>query len=551
METNTEKPYLKIKRFLRLMQAIKMLKLKSNAWVSAFVALSLIMYAISPIFAINRVKVIAAGTSKCVWWNLEPVDSSYQWVHKTDYDITEEWCETKSKPPSRLSEFTPAPTPLPEPTIEPTPTATPTPQLVCFCHGVNNNPQTICTSEEGLINGHNSHINNETDTSGECSLPTSTPLPEPTAEPTPAPTIEPTPLPEPTIVPSPTPEPTVEPTPTPEPIIDPTPTPEPTLEPASAPQSGSDSLTPAPGVTPDSTLIPQEASIPLSGSVSAPVAISGTVAVIPQLVVANEIRAMVKDSSVTITWLTSHFSTSRVIYDTVSGKFDPGSNSPSYGFAYFKEGDDSGLEKVTFHSVTLTDIIPGVKYYYRTVSVGSLVISQENNFIVPVSESISETAVNPEIMPASQAVIIPASKTISISAAGDSGRSQKLILPSNTEVSIVDYLKSIGQPSDFDYRAGLAEQNGILNYTGSAGQNIRLLSLMKSSFSGKDLGIKSDQDMNRETSKAPEARRVNAGDETTRAIANNLPVKKPISENNSSVYEIIKNFINQIFGIFA
>jgi hypothetical protein len=50
----------------------------------------------------------------------------------------------------------------------------------------------------------------------------------------------------------------------------------------------------------------------------------------------------------------------------------------------------------------------------------------------------------------------------------------------NVSTSIVDYLKSIGQPSDFTSRKLLAEQYGIKNYVGSAEQNIQLLNLLKS-----------------------------------------------------------------------
>jgi hypothetical protein len=49
-----------------------------------------------------------------------------------------------------------------------------------------------------------------------------------------------------------------------------------------------------------------------------------------------------------------------------------------------------------------------------------------------------------------------------------------------TDVSIVDYLKSIGQPSDFASRQKLAEQYGIKDYRGTAEQNIQLLALLKS-----------------------------------------------------------------------
>lgn len=47
-----------------------------------------------------------------------------------------------------------------------------------------------------------------------------------------------------------------------------------------------------------------------------------------------------------------------------------------------------------------------------------------------------------------------------------------------TGVSIVDYLKSIGLPSSFKYRKELAKINNIKNYTGTAAQNLKLLSII-------------------------------------------------------------------------
>lgn len=49
-----------------------------------------------------------------------------------------------------------------------------------------------------------------------------------------------------------------------------------------------------------------------------------------------------------------------------------------------------------------------------------------------------------------------------------------------TGPSIVDYLDSIGQASDFGTRATLAKQYGIQNYTGTAEQNTQLLNTLRS-----------------------------------------------------------------------
>ena len=50
--------------------------------------------------------------------------------------------------------------------------------------------------------------------------------------------------------------------------------------------------------------------------------------------------------------------------------------------------------------------------------------------------------------------------------------------------SIVDYLKSIGKDSSFAARKQYASQYGISNYTGTAAQNSKLLSLMRGGSSG-------------------------------------------------------------------
>ena len=46
---------------------------------------------------------------------------------------------------------------------------------VCFCHNLTNNPITICTDNEGLINGHQGHVDNGTDSLGECPVPPQVP----------------------------------------------------------------------------------------------------------------------------------------------------------------------------------------------------------------------------------------------------------------------------------------------------------------------------------------------------------------------------------------
>ncbi len=49
----------------------------------------------------------------------------------------------------------------------------------------------------------------------------------------------------------------------------------------------------------------------------------------------------------------------------------------------------------------------------------------------------------------------------------------------NEEKSIVDALKSLGENSGFNYRRRIAQANGIGEYTGTAKENLRLLSLLR------------------------------------------------------------------------
>lgn len=57
-----------------------------------------------------------------------------------------------------------------------------------------------------------------------------------------------------------------------------------------------------------------------------------------------------------------------------------------------------------------------------------------------------------------------------------------------TGVSIVDYLNSVGQPSDYTSRAKLAAQYGIANYVGSADQNTSLLAILQGKASPINAG---------------------------------------------------------------
>ncbi len=99
------------------------------------------------------------------------------------------------------------------------------------------------------------------------------------------------------------------------------------------------------------------------------------------------------------------------------------------------------------------------------------------------------------------------------SAAAAPTSTQKL----NVETSVVDYLKSIGQPSDFASRSALASKFGITNYTGTAEQNTKLLNLLKQQ------GVPSQ-------STSPEA----ISSVTQASIQESTPISTPTSTTSTS-----------------
>jgi len=97
----------------------------------------------------------------------------------------------------------------------------------------------------------------------------------------------------------------------------------------------------------------------------------------------------VGENSVTITWTTSYFSTSQVVYGTDFGVFSL--TQPNYGYPNAAP-DPEDSTKVVAHSVTITGLIPNTTYYYRTVSHASpATISLERRFTTLVAgEEIKE-----------------------------------------------------------------------------------------------------------------------------------------------------------------
>jgi len=103
----------------------------------------------------------------------------------------------------------------------------------------------------------------------------------------------------------------------------------------------------------------------------------------PSLLINNEsIKAPdVSENSITLTWKTNFISSSQVIY-SIEGEqhsldmSDNKGSPPKYGYTHTTPNYDTD-KKVLAHSVTIYNLDPGINYYFRTVSHGSLAISWE------------------------------------------------------------------------------------------------------------------------------------------------------------------------------
>ncbi len=103
----------------------------------------------------------------------------------------------------------------------------------------------------------------------------------------------------------------------------------------------------------------------------------------------------IRENTTTISWRTSQFSTSRVIYSSEDEihNFDLDS-SLNYGYAHSTEKCST---KATGHHITLYDLYPGTTYYYRCISASSPdVISREYKFTTlgekpPLAQEASES----------------------------------------------------------------------------------------------------------------------------------------------------------------
>lgn len=84
------------------------------------------------------------------------------------------------------------------------------------------------------------------------------------------------------------------------------------------------------------------------------------------LTIYNEQTLSVTVPTALVSWFTNIPATTRVVYDTVS--HDGSAPGPNYGYAFSTEHDPN---KVTYHTVTLSGLTAGVRYYWRAISSAS------------------------------------------------------------------------------------------------------------------------------------------------------------------------------------
>ncbi|MFA6410735.1 MAG: hypothetical protein WCW26_04145, partial [Candidatus Buchananbacteria bacterium] len=89
-----------------------------------------------------------------------------------------------------------------------------------------------------------------------------------------------------------------------------------------------------------------------------------------------------------ITWFTNKPATTRVVYDTVS--HPELGIAPNYGYAWSTEVSDLD-PKVTFHSVTITGLLPDTTYYFRPISAASPeILGKEITFATLAPQTVPE-----------------------------------------------------------------------------------------------------------------------------------------------------------------
>lgn len=110
-------------------------------------------------------------------------------------------------------------------------------------------------------------------------------------------------------------------------------------------------------------------------------------------------------------------------------------------------------------------------------------IAQKNNTTVAELLKVNPNIKDPNLIYAGASLTMPTPATATPVIQPPTSNTTPVVnnnIPvGNVDVSIEDYLRSIGKPWDYSSRSVLAIQNGITNYTGTPEQNTKLLSILK------------------------------------------------------------------------
>ena len=106
------------------------------------------------------------------------------------------------------------------------------------------------------------------------------------------------------------------------------------------------------------------------------------------------------ENNIIIYWTTSYPASSQVVYskDGESHALDVDDEKFGYARATPEFDTPPNVNGTTTHSVIIEDLVPGATYYFRTVSRGSLAMSQEYSFVALLKTSNIETEIKGEVI---------------------------------------------------------------------------------------------------------------------------------------------------------
>ena len=151
----------------------------------------------------------------------------------------------------------------------------------------------------------------------------------------------------------------------------------------------------------------------------------------------------------TITWHTNKSATSRVVYDTVSHASTLGV-APNYGYAFSTVEDAT---KVTFHTVVITGLTPGVTYYFRPISSASPEVWGVELSLATQPSGDAGTPPEEQTPPAPPSENPPAGPT---GGTGEAGAQTGTVAGASTD-------ESNGIVAGVEFEEGLAQNTGVGN----------------------------------------------------------------------------------------